>query len=70
MPEERFSDLAVIVTYYSERFEVEVDEICQQAFLKAHPRRIFNFKLVCLSLVYPPFSSNNYCCCTVLLVGP
>ena len=38
MPKERLSDLAVIAIYYSERFEV--DEICQ-AFVKAHPRRLF-----------------------------
>ena len=43
--EERFSDLAVIATHYSERFEVEVDEICQQAFVKAHPRRFFQASL-------------------------
>ena len=43
--EERFSDLAVIATHYSERFEVEVDEICQQAFVKAHPRRTFQASL-------------------------
>ena len=34
MPEERFSDIAVIAMYYSQRFEV-----CQ-AFVKAHPRRL------------------------------
>ena len=34
MPEERFSDLAVIATHYSERFEVE-----------AHPRRLFQASL-------------------------
>ena len=34
MSEERFSDLAVIAMYYSERFEVEVDEV------KAHPRKL------------------------------
>ena len=45
MPEERFSDLAVIATHYSERFEVEVDEICQQAFVEAHPRRLFQASL-------------------------
>jgi len=45
MPEEKFSDLAVIATHYSERFEVEVDEICQQAFVKAHPRRLFQASL-------------------------
>ena len=47
MPEEQFSDLAVprIATYYSERFEVEVDEICQQAFVNAHPRRLFQANL-------------------------
>ena len=43
--EERFSDLAVIATHYSERFAVEVDEICQQAFVKAHPRRFFQASL-------------------------
>ena len=35
VPKERFSDLAVIAMYYSERFEVEVDEICQGSFKKA-----------------------------------
>ena len=39
MLEARFSDLAVIAMYYPERFEV--DEICQQAFVKAHPRGLF-----------------------------
>ena len=34
MSEERFSDLGVIAMYYSERFEVEVDEV------KAHPRKL------------------------------
>ena len=39
MPKERLSDLAVnAIVYYSERFEV--DKICQ-AFVKAHPRRLF-----------------------------
>ena len=38
MLKERLSDLAVIAIYYSERFEVE--EICQ-AFVKDHPRRLF-----------------------------
>ena len=42
MSEERFSDLAVIAMYYSERFDV--DEICQ-AFVKAHPRRLFQANL-------------------------
>ncbi|CAH3016492.1 unnamed protein product [Porites evermanni] len=37
MPEERFSDLAAIAMYYSERFEE--DEICQ-TFVKAHPKRL------------------------------
>ena len=38
MCEERFSDLAIIAVHYPERFEV--DEICE-AFVKAHPRRLF-----------------------------
>ena len=38
MPKERLSDLAVIAIYYFERFEV--DKI-YQAFVKAHPRRLF-----------------------------
>ena len=42
MSEERFSDLAVIAMYYSEIFDV--DEICQ-AFVKAHPRRLFQANL-------------------------
>ena len=45
MSEERFSDLAVIATYYSETFaqiEVEVDEICQR-LNQEDP-----FELVCL----------------------
>ena len=46
MPEERFSDLAVIATHNSERFEVEVDEICQQAFERLIQEG--SFKLVCL----------------------
>ena len=39
MSEERFSDLAVIAMYYSERFEVEVDEV------KAHPRKLLQASL-------------------------
>lgn len=42
MSEERFSDLAVIAMHYPERFEV--DEICD-AFVKAHPRRLFQATL-------------------------
>ena len=42
MSEERFSDLAVIAMHYPERFEV--DEICE-AFVKAHPRRLFQATL-------------------------
>ena len=42
MSEERFSDLAVITMHYPERFEV--DEICD-AFVKAHPRRLFQAML-------------------------
>ena len=42
MSEERFSDLAVIAMHYPERFEV--DEICE-AFVKAHPRRLFQASL-------------------------
>ena len=38
MSEGRFSDLAVIAMHYPERFEV--DEICE-AFVKAHPRGLF-----------------------------
>ena len=45
MSEERFSDLAVMATYYSERFEVKVDEICQEAFVKAHPRKLMQASL-------------------------
>ena len=45
MPKERFSDLAVIATHYLQRFEVEVDEIYQQAFVKVHPRRPFQDSL-------------------------
>ena len=45
MPEEGFSDLTMIATHYSERFEVEEDEICQQAYVKAHPRRLFQASL-------------------------
>ena len=36
--EESFSDLAIITVHYPERFEV--DEI-REAFVKAHPRRLF-----------------------------
>ena len=36
--EESFSDLAIIAVHYPERFEV--DEICE-AFVKAHPKRLF-----------------------------
>ena len=39
MSEEQFYDLAVIAMHYSGRFEVD-REICQ-AFVKAHPRRLF-----------------------------
>ena len=39
MPEERFSDLAVIATHHPERFKVEVDEICQQALVKAQSKK-------------------------------
>ena len=42
MSEERFSDLAVIAMHHPERFEV--DEICE-AFVKAHPRRLFQATL-------------------------
>ena len=42
MSEERFSDLAVIVMHYPETFEVE--EIFE-AFVKAHPRRLFQATL-------------------------
>ena len=42
MCEERFSDLAIIAMHYPERFEV--DEICE-AFVKAHPRRLFQITL-------------------------
>ena len=45
MSQEGFSDLSVIAMYYSERFEVEVDEICQEAFVKAHPRKLFQASL-------------------------
>ena len=40
--EERFSDLAIIAVHYPERFEV--DEMCE-AFVKAHPRRLFQATL-------------------------
>ena len=42
MCEEHFSDLAIIAMHYPERFEV--DEICE-AFVKAHPRRLFQATL-------------------------
>ena len=42
MSEERFSDLAVIAMHYPGRSEV--DEICE-AFVKAHPRRLFQATL-------------------------
>ena len=42
MCEERFSDLAIIAVHYPERFEV--DEMCE-AFVKAHPRRLFQATL-------------------------
>ena len=42
MSEDRFSDLAVIAMQYPERFEV--DEICE-AFVRAHPRRLFQATL-------------------------
>ena len=42
LSEERFSDLAVIAMHHPERFEV--DEICE-AFVKAHPRRLFQATL-------------------------
>ena len=46
MSDERFSDLEVIAMHYSERFEVEVDEImCQEAFVKVHLRRLFQVSL-------------------------
>ena len=40
--EESFSDLAIIAVHYPERFEV--DEICE-AFVKAHPGRLFKAML-------------------------
>ena len=40
--EEHFSHLAVIAVHYPERFEV--DEICE-AFVKAHPRILFQTTL-------------------------
>ena len=43
MSEERFSDLAVIAMYWLR--EVEVDEICQQAFLKCHPSKLLQASL-------------------------
>ena len=42
MCEERFPDLAIIAVHYPERFEV--DEMCE-AFVKAHPRRLFQATL-------------------------
>ena len=42
MSAERFSDLAFIAMHYPER--LEVDEICK-AFVKAHPRRLFQATL-------------------------
>ena len=48
MSEEWFSNLAVIVMYYSKRFaqiEVEVDKICQEALVRAHPKRPFQASL-------------------------
>ena len=45
MTEERFSDLAVMAMYYSERSEVKIDEICQEAFVKAHPRKLMQASL-------------------------
>jgi len=42
MSEERFSELTVIAMHYPERFDV--DEICE-AFVKAHPKRLFQATL-------------------------
>ena len=42
MCEERFPDLAIIAVHYPEGFEV--DEMCE-AFVKAHPRRLFQATL-------------------------
>ena len=42
MSEVYSSDLAVIAMHYPERFEVE--EVCE-AFVKAHPRRLFQVTL-------------------------
>ena len=67
MSEQQFSDLAVIAMYYSEGLEVDVDEICQQAFVKAHLRRLFQASLFSLNRRVKK-ETNNYRCCTVLLV--
>ena len=65
MSEERFSDLAVIAMHHFERFEV--DETCQ-AFVKAHPRRLFQASIVCLIKLTGKKETNNYHCCPLLLV--
>jgi len=70
--EERFSNLAVIVMYYSKRFaqiEVEVDKICQEALVRTHPRRPFQASLFdWISYRQVKKETNNYHCCTVLVV--
>ena len=45
MSGERFSDLAAITMYYFGRFEVKVDEICQEAFVKAHTRKLSSWSV-------------------------
>ena len=45
MSGERFSDLVGMTMYYFGRFEVEVDEICQEAFVKAHPRKLSSWSV-------------------------
>ena len=46
MSGERFSDLASSDhMYYFGKLEVEVDEICQEAFVKAHPRKLSSWSV-------------------------
>lgn len=45
MPEEHFSDLAVMVLHYGER--IPVDDVLH-AFIQLHPRRLFRTSLLTL----------------------
>ena len=71
MSEEWFSDLAVIAMYYSERFEVEVKIRARRnmsgSLCKGSSKKALSRESVWLNRRVKK-ETNNYCCCTVLLV--